>query len=107
MNLSSEIRRTLKVGGESFTSILKRPSNEDLNRFFSERFNSSSLSKEEEQAKTISDRVAFYDAHLIGVLDLEADGKPVTVEQKGIIPDAWKSMIIFSAFEDVRVSEKN
>lgn len=101
MKLTKEIRINLGVGGENFTSVFRRPTNQELNEFFNERFGS------DKKGDAVQARAAFYDKLLTGIEDLEADGAPVTPERKDLIPEAWKGLIVFEAFENVKVSEKN
>lgn len=101
MKLGKEIRINLEVGGENFTSVFRRPTNQELNEFFNERFGS------DKKSDAVQARAAFYDKLLTGIEGLEADGGPVTPEQKDLIPEVWKSLIVFEAFENVKVSEKN
>ena len=106
MKLTKEIRRTLTVGTEKFTSVFRRPTNEELNEFLDARFsiNATTDAGKKERRQVRAD---FYDSILIGIEDLEIDGVPVTPETKNLIPEAWKGIVVSNTFEVLEVSEKN
>ena len=106
MKLQSEIKRTLTIGGESVTFTLRRPSNQELNTFLASRHE---VGKRGSLKDTSNEaRGALFDKLVTGISGLEDDaGAPIGPEQKDLIPANWKAAVIFSAFEDMEIDEKN
>jgi hypothetical protein len=106
MKLSSEHRVGITVGDETFISILRNPTNKELNDFLEERYELGRKGKVKDHS--LQARICFYDLLLTGVENLEApDGSPVTPDRKDLIPANWKGAVIFKEFEDIDVNEKN
>ncbi|MFH2073746.1 MAG: hypothetical protein ABIJ57_00170 [Pseudomonadota bacterium] len=106
MRLSAEHRVGITVGDETFVSILRKPTNKELNDFLGERFEVGRKGKMKDHS--LQARVDFYDLLLIGVENLEgSDGQPITPEGKDQIPPNWKAAVVFKEFEDIEIDEKN
>ena len=106
MRLTNEHRVSLTIGDESVNFTLRRPTNKELNDFLAERYDIGRKGKMRDNS--LSARTAFFDLLLTEVENLEdPDGKIITPERKDEIPANWKSSVVFQAFEDIEINEKN
>jgi len=107
VKLGNEVKVGLEVGNEEVMFTLREPTNAELNRFLSGRFSMTMRGKQVND-KSVEARVEFFDLLVTKVSNLEdADGKPMTAEQKDKIPSNWKNLVILEAFENTGVSVKN
>lgn len=106
MKLTSEYRIELAVDKDTVVFVLRRPTNKELNDFLSDRYDVGRRGRLKD--RSIEARAEFFDLLLTGIENLEDEsGAPVGPEKKELIPTNWKSAVIFSAFEDIEISEKN
>ncbi|HAR46980.1 MAG TPA: hypothetical protein DCS05_12695 [Nitrospiraceae bacterium] len=88
---------------------LREPGIEELNIYQAEKFNvPETATPAEGMAHVKAVQAAFFDKLLVSVEGLEgADDKPITLENKHLIPADWKSEAIFRRFDRTPVSIKN
>lgn len=106
MKLKKEIKMSLTTEDGSVTFTLRKPTNEELNEFLGDRYEVEKKGKLKD--KSLTARVALFDTLLTGVDDLvDDDENPIGPDRKEEIPANWKSAVVFKAFEDMEISEKN
>lgn len=103
--LSKEIKASVKVGDEEVVFTLRQPTNKEINDFLGKRYQVKGRKMDD---KSVDTRIELFDTLLTDVQNLEdADGLPVTVDRKELIPGTWKNSIIFQQLESVEVDLKN
>lgn len=106
MKLKKEIKIALTIGNESVLFTLRKPTNEELNEFLGERYEVEKKGKLKD--KSLTARVALFDTLLVGVDNLtDENDNPIGPDRKDEIPANWKGSVIFKAFEDMEIDEKN
>ena len=106
MKLKKEIKIALTIAEESVLFTLRKPTNEELNEFLGERYEVEKKGKLKD--KSLTARVALFDTLLTGVENLtDENDNPIGPDRKAEIPANWKGSVIFKAFEDMEIDEKN
>ena len=104
--LTNEIIAVKELGNEKVYFYLRRPDNEEINKFLKSRLNTKRPGKPKDESTEA--RESFFDSLITKVENLEDhDGTPITHETKDRIPAHWKSDIIMKEFEENDIDIKN
>jgi len=106
MRLTNELKAKINYKGEEIVFTLKRPTNEEMNKFLSSRWAAGQRGQVRDHSQEA--RCDLFDKLLIGISGLEDEkGAPLTTEHKAEIPANWKASVIFNLFEDMEIDIKN
>jgi len=106
VKIQNELIGRVTVGEEEVVFTLRQPTNKELNKFLADRYEVGKKNKMRDHS--LDARIGFFDLLLIKIENLVgSDDKPITPDQKDLIPLTWKAGVVFQLFEDQDISVEN
>lgn len=106
--LKKERQASVMLGDEEVTFTFREPTDEELSKFLSGRYNLKIKGQQELKDTSVMARRDFFDLLLTGVDNLEdAEGNEITPSRCTEIPLQWKNGVILRLFEGQEINVKN